>query len=257
MTGHKKIAIIADIHGNSWALEAVLEDIQKRNVNQIINLGDIFYGPLNPYKTFEIISKLDIQHIAGNADRFIIEVTIDNKQNPTVPLTNKTLKYVVDSFSKTELKWIHALPKTLHLNTQVYACHGNTVTDDLPLIENITSNGITLKNNDSLSASVKDVEQSIILCAHTHVSRFIQLRNGKVIINPGSIGLPAYTDDFPFPHKMENYSPFARYSVIEIQDEVLLSHEQIGVKYDWNTASKMAEKNNRIDWANWLLSGIA
>ncbi|PFD89042.1 YfcE family phosphodiesterase, partial [Bacillus cereus] len=36
----QKIAIISDIHGNSFALEAVLKDISHRNVDLIFNLGD-------------------------------------------------------------------------------------------------------------------------------------------------------------------------------------------------------------------------
>ncbi len=34
------IAILSDIHGNRWALEAILEDLGKRNIKRIINLGD-------------------------------------------------------------------------------------------------------------------------------------------------------------------------------------------------------------------------
>ncbi|MER1974122.1 MAG: metallophosphoesterase family protein, partial [Psychrobacter alimentarius] len=42
------IAAISDIHSNVFALEAVLADIQHRNVDQIVNLGDILYGPIAP-----------------------------------------------------------------------------------------------------------------------------------------------------------------------------------------------------------------
>jgi 3',5'-cyclic AMP phosphodiesterase CpdA len=45
------IALISDIHGNSWALDAVLEDINQRGIDQIVNLGDCVYGPLDPAGT--------------------------------------------------------------------------------------------------------------------------------------------------------------------------------------------------------------
>ena len=42
----KTIAAIADIHGNIIALEEVVADIKKRNVDTIVNLGDHLSGPL-------------------------------------------------------------------------------------------------------------------------------------------------------------------------------------------------------------------
>jgi len=37
----EQIAIISDIHGNAPALEAVIKEIQKRDINRIFCLGDI------------------------------------------------------------------------------------------------------------------------------------------------------------------------------------------------------------------------
>ena len=43
-----RIAVLSDIHGNRWALEAVLEDIERNPVDAVLNLGDVLYGPLDP-----------------------------------------------------------------------------------------------------------------------------------------------------------------------------------------------------------------
>lgn len=252
---YKKIAILADIHGNSFALKSILEDIDKRNIKDIINLGDIFYGPLNPHETFSLLSKYSMQHIAGNMDRFMVEVSDDNVSNPTVPLSNPTMKYVMDSFDKKELQWIHQLPKNLQIDDFIYACHGNILSDDLPLVEEITKDGVVLKNDETLTYELKNITTPVILCAHTHIGRLTQLKNGKIIINPGSVGLPAYSDDLPFFHKMESNSPFAKYCIIEMQDGLLISHESISIKYDWDAASKLAAKNKRHDWEYWLKYG--
>jgi len=45
------LAVVADIHGNRWALEAVLQDINRRSIQQIVNLGDHLTGPLDPAGT--------------------------------------------------------------------------------------------------------------------------------------------------------------------------------------------------------------
>jgi predicted phosphodiesterase len=39
------VAVLSDIHGNRWALEAVLDDIRRRGIRDMFNLGDSLYGP--------------------------------------------------------------------------------------------------------------------------------------------------------------------------------------------------------------------
>jgi hypothetical protein len=43
-----RLAVLSDIHGNRWALEAVLDVIDKGGVTSALNLGDALYGPLDP-----------------------------------------------------------------------------------------------------------------------------------------------------------------------------------------------------------------
>src|ERR1051325_11387538 len=43
-----RFALISDIHGNRWALGAVLEHIARQRVDAIWNLGDILSGPPAP-----------------------------------------------------------------------------------------------------------------------------------------------------------------------------------------------------------------
>ena len=63
---NSKCAVIADIHGNRWALEAVLRDIDLRGIQQIINLGDHLTGSLDPVGTAEILLERDMIHVCGN-----------------------------------------------------------------------------------------------------------------------------------------------------------------------------------------------
>ena len=45
MKNKRQVAVISDIHGNRRALEAVLDDIDGRGIDRIVNLGDCLYGP--------------------------------------------------------------------------------------------------------------------------------------------------------------------------------------------------------------------
>jgi predicted phosphodiesterase len=41
-----RLAVLADIHGNLPALDAVLDDLERRRVDGVVNLGDCASGPL-------------------------------------------------------------------------------------------------------------------------------------------------------------------------------------------------------------------
>lgn len=113
------------------------------------------------------------------------------------------------------------------------------------------------KSHKELENDTGKVKENIILCVHTHVPKILKLSaSKKFIINPGSVGLAAYVDESPFYHRMESRSPFAKYAVIELEGELVVSITQRYVRYDYDRAAQQAEKNNRSDWAFWIRTGI-
>jgi hypothetical protein len=82
----------------------------------------------------------------------------------------------------------------------------------------------------------------------------LQLAPGRLVLNPGSVGLQAYDDAHPHPHVIENGSPHARWALAE-----RASHgwrvELHAVAYDWEAAARRAEANRRPDWADALRTG--
>ena len=60
-----------------------------------------------------------------------------------------------------------------------------------------------------------DCAASLIVCGHTHLPRTMRLGDGRVVLNPGSVGLQAYPAKWPHSHIMEAGSPHARYAVAE------------------------------------------
>src|SRR5258706_11394735 len=68
-TFHTALAVIADIHGNRWALEAILQDIDRRGIQQIVNLGDHLTGPLDPAGTADLLLTRTMVSVCGNDDR--------------------------------------------------------------------------------------------------------------------------------------------------------------------------------------------
>ncbi len=88
--------------------------------------------------------------------------------------------------------------------------------------------------------------------------RFVQLADGRAVINPGSVGLQAFSDLEPFNHATETGAPHARYAVLERRkaaDPWQVSFRIVA--YDWNAAAERAAAKGREDWAKWLRTGYA
>ena len=82
-------------------------------------------------------------------------------------------------------------------------------------------------------------------CAATAICNIIQLPDGPLILNPGSVGCPSYDDSGNDPHVSEAGSPHARYAVLTI-DEHQVSADMIAIAYDWKAAAARAEENGPL-----------
>lgn len=232
------LAVIADIHGNRWALEAVLQDIDRRGIEWIVNLGDHLTGPLDPKGTAELLIKRDMLSICGNDDRVLF--------SPVEELSIAQ-KYTLEKLAPAHLQWLRSLPTTSVVADELFVCHGDLF--DAPyLLEQVTDSGVSLRSTREIEVSVSTITQPVILCGHSHVPRTVSLPQGKLIINPGSVGLPAYTMDQPVHYAMESGSPHARYALLrKMQGGWQVEHIQ--VPYPKEQAIAAAYSNNRPDWA--------
>ncbi len=242
-----QIAILSDIHGNRWALEAVLKDLEKRNINRIFNLGDTLYGPLDPEGTINLLNNIDIVSVCGNQDRIIFDMSIDDSENPT-------LKFVRGNLNHEDMIWLSEQKGIVSVDGQYLLFHGIPGNDEKYLVNRVTDYGITLRSNQALLEILKDYREPIFLCGHDHQPNVIRLPDGRMIINPGSVGLQAYNDDLPVFHHVENGNPNARYAIVT-EDERGVNIDQCALPYDHFTAAITAESNGRHDWASWLRTG--
>jgi predicted phosphodiesterase len=243
-----QFAILSDIHANIWALEAVLADISRRGPAQLINLGDSLYGPLEPQATAAYLMQLPLFSILGNQDRLLLE--------KPVPPISPGLAYVLNDLSRGSLDWLAAQPSTCIVAGELLLCHGTPTSDQTYLLESMTLSGGFLQEPAAIRAQLGSLEQPVILCGHSHIPRVLQLPAGPLVINPGSVGLPAYSDDLPVAHKMETGSPHARYALVS-KTAAGWTVEQIAVPYNWSKAAKKARTLGQDEWAAWLETGRA
>ncbi len=240
-----KIAAISDIHGNLPALDAVLADIGHAGVDLTVNLGDIVSGPLWPAETADRLMALALPTIRGNHERQVL-----------VPAP----KGASDAWAARRLtdvhrRWLGALPATLWPTPDVMCCHGTPTSDLAYFLETVdAAAGLRAASAAEVAQRAGVVQASLILCGHTHVPRAMQLDDGRLVVNPGSVGLQAYDDDQPLAHVVENHTPHARYALMT-QRGARWQVELRAVPYDSESAALRAQGADRGDWADALRTG--
>jgi putative phosphoesterase len=241
-----RIAAISDIHGNLGALEAVLTDIADQGVDLIVNLGDICSGPLQPRATLELLRDLAFPTIAGNHERQLLTLPVE--------AMGPSDRYAAQSLTEEHFSWLRELPAALRPIEGVLMVHGTVRSDLEYFLETVTHEGLRAATIAEVEERARGAEAAVILCGHTHIPRQVRLADGRLIVNPGSVGLPAYADDRPFPHAIETGSPQARYAIVAGRDHTW-SAELRSIDYNWDTAVELTIANGRPDWARALATG--
>lgn len=240
-----RLAAITDIHGNLPALEAVLADIRGREVDLVVQLGDTLSGPLWPAETADALIALDAPGVRGNHDRIL--------------LGERSAMGAGDVFARERLgdrhlSWLSGLPFQHRLADGTMLFHATPQADDVYLLEDPSTGYAQLRPPDWLEHRLHGLPAPLMVCGHSHVARVVGLEDGRVVVNAGSVGLQAYTDDDGGFHRHESGSPHARYALIDIGAD-RIDAAIVAVAYDWASASRQAAANGRPDWAGWLAGG--
>jgi predicted phosphodiesterase len=191
-----RIALLADIHGNTIALDSVLKDIQARGgVDGYWVLGDLCAIGFDPAGVVERLVELpNALFVRGNADRY---VTSEDRPSPTLddarenPALLPVLAEVSGSFAWTKgyltargwLDWLASLPLeqrvTLPDGTQVLLIHAAPGADEFPDLHPALT-------DDEFSTRVAGADADLICVGHFHLPMDRRL-NGVRAINPGAI----------------------------------------------------------------------
>jgi diadenosine tetraphosphatase ApaH/serine/threonine PP2A family protein phosphatase len=213
-----RFAAIADVHGNHLALEAVLADIRAQGI-----------------------------HVIGNHDRYLIDRPPEKMGSWDRPAHAQLDKHHLD--------WLRAVPTTAVFRDQVFLCHATPDHDEVYWLETVLPDGtVRMSSLDVIEKHAQGITQSLILCAHTHLARAVRLRDGRLIVNPGSVGSPGYRDVHPFPHVVEAGTPDARYAILELLEvgwDVTFRH----VPYDHDAMAALARQNGQAELASALATG--
>lgn len=242
-----RFAAIADIHGNTLALEAVLSDIRAQGIDDIVNLGDMASGPLDARRTMDILMALDATSVRGNHDRWLI----DREPEAMGPWERQSYPQL----STTHLDWLRTVPPTRVFRDRIFLCHATPADDNVYWLEAVTPEGVvTMASLESIEAEAKGIPQSLILCGHTHIQRAVRLSDGRMVVNPGSVGIPGFSYTNPYPHLIEAGTPHARYAILDDASShwtVTFRH----VPYDHDAMAALARQNGDPELASAIATG--
>ena len=182
-----RIAIISDIHGNLEALKATLKDISKRNVDEIICLGDIIAKGVHSHECIELIRKNCKIVIQGNCDYHFARKHDDIEELPEIE--QKRILWNQSLLSKEDTKYLSNLPYSYEFymsGSLVRLLHSgpekiNFAVTNSDSIE--TKYKMFLPSGYTVSNKIADV----VIYGHIH-HQFMDKFYNKTLINVGSVG---------------------------------------------------------------------
>jgi predicted phosphodiesterase len=181
-----QVAALYDIHGNLLALEAVLAEIRRLQVDQLVVGGDVLPGPM-PHETLTRLLDLDLptKFICGNGEVAVLE-QMAGRYPASVPEQHRpVIRWTTQQLSSEDEQVITGWPKTLQMNItdlgEVLFCHAT------PRNENEIFTRFTAE--ERLLPIFAGLKVSVVVCGHTHM-QFDRTVGGIRVVNAGSIGMP-------------------------------------------------------------------
>jgi predicted phosphodiesterase len=165
-------------------------------------------------------------------------------------------RYTFGALDDAQRRWLGELPASVRLDGNILAVHGRPDDDNRYLLEDIEQGRLVRAAANTIAQRLGATDAALVLCGHSHQQHMVRVPDGPLVINPGSVGLPAYRDPEGVAHVSEVGSPHARYALIGDGDGSM-TIELVALDYDHASAAKRALSNGSPGWAHALGTGFA
>ncbi len=178
------VAVLSDIHGVLPALEAVLAEPAVQGADRIVLTGDIAAGP-QPVPVLDRLLGLGerVAWVRGNADRELVQLARGEVTDVGDPIS----PWAARQLSAEHVDWLDRLPYPVTLDVagfgDVVFCHASPRDD-----EEVVLVDSRLERWTEILAGLPEQVMTVV-CGHTHMP-FTRLAHGRLIVNPGSVGMP-------------------------------------------------------------------
>ena len=211
-----RIALISDIHSNLEALHAVLQNINKKDIDKIVGLGDIVGYGANPNEVIKLLQEIKADCIQGNHDLHAVTLS---KLDWFNQWAREALLWTNKQLTAENKEWLMKLPLSFeitHGKNKLYAVHGSPRDELYEYIYPTT-------DEETIREFFVQKKATVIAAGHTHLPDLKRI-GANLFINPGSVGQP------------RNNDTRASYAIIDLEDINFVSIEKID--YDIDTATK-------------------
>lgn len=203
-----RLALLADVHGNLPALEALLADLQRYgDLAGILVAGDLLGAP-HDRETIQLLRRAGAIVIRGNSDSSIVRY--DAGQGPAAWRTNHQyalLRWFHRHLDRETLDWIAAMPEqrvvSLPGTAPIRLVHGSPrdiaeglCPDHDPVQLELFRKAFLLPPDhvpDPLGPILAEIAEPVLACGHTHIP-WMQEQDGRLVINPGAVCGPLNGD---------------------------------------------------------------
>ncbi len=209
-----RIAILSDIHANMFALEAVIEDIQHQDIDEVLVAGDIVgRGPQGSAVTKRIM-KLGWKSVRGNHESYTLSFRAEMiAENCLTSPEWAAARWIAAELDDEDANFLQSFPFTLtsSLVPELRVFHGSPRGN---------RDGIApWTGREKCEQDLLAIKEHLFVCGHTHRILLRKFSTG-IIVNAGSVGLP-----FNGEHR-------AQYAILEFEEERLKSVTFRAVPYD-------------------------
>lgn len=190
MSDADRLAVFGDIHGNVDALHAVIAAIRAAGIDRALCTGDVVLRGIQPEECVAAIRDTGWPCVQGNTDRRVANKKL-KKQTDMRDMRPGTRTWTKAVLSDAAIAWLDALPAVVEADLgphRVVAIHGDRTVPP-GLVDHDATDGELIAIMDALGADVLAV-------AHTH-KRMIRNIDGRIVINPGSVGEGTESDHRP------------------------------------------------------------
>lgn len=177
-----KIAVLSDIHGNIVALEEVLKDAKKQDVDEYIVLGDIITDLPFTDEVIDKIRELTPYVIKGNRESYLLTYEDTKEDDKWKTLQAKSVVCYLDHTRQDNIEYMRNLPDNLVLEfegVKMRAVHGSPY-DVAELL---------YFNTPLMDKVFNELEEDILVYGHNHEKASYKEKDGKIVAQVGTLGM--------------------------------------------------------------------
>jgi predicted phosphodiesterase len=233
-----RLALVSDQHANDVAFRAVLEDVERVGVEDVVCLGDVAQGGAEPAQTLDRLAALGCETVLGNADAFLLELPADSPE----PISERQLEvrdWTLGQLGPSQLERLRSFVPLVRREVggvSLVLFHGSPRSYDDVLLPELGGEALEpfLGHGAALLAG-----------GHTHLQWTRRIADA-LYVNPGSVGISYDRHEDP-----PRLRPLAEWALVTVEDGAL-AVEFRQVRYaveDVRAAAKRSARPHAHEWA--------